>query len=130
VGAADGDGVKGGLQAQRSFIRPPPPREFAADPAKAAQSAADKQQAVAAAEALLAAKAGVNYRDTYVRATLVSYGASCRVFTAVDKHTQQPVAIKTITKVCELACVILRCACVSGGMRVCVHAEARPHMHA
>lgn len=54
---------------------------------------------MAAAEALLQARRGANYRDTYIRATLVSYGGSCRVFTAVNKHSQEPVAIKTITKV-------------------------------
>jgi hypothetical protein len=30
----------------------------------------------------------------------VSYGGSCRVFTAVNKHTNRSVAIKTIAKVC------------------------------
>jgi len=37
-------------------------------------------------------------RDTYVRATLVSYGASCKVFTAHDRHTGERVAVKTIPK--------------------------------
>ncbi|KAI8473120.1 MAG: kinase-like domain-containing protein [Monoraphidium minutum] len=37
-------------------------------------------------------------RDKYVRATLVSYGASCKVFTAAQKSTGEPVAIKIIKK--------------------------------
>lgn len=88
----------GGLIRQRS-VKLPPVRTFTPDPAQAAQSAAERQEAAAAAEALLAARRGVNYRDTYIRATLASYGGSCRVFTAVNKHSQEPVAIKTITKV-------------------------------
>jgi hypothetical protein len=88
----------GGLIKQRS-VKLPAVRAFTPDPAQAAQSAADRQEAAAAAEALLAARRGVNYRDTYIRATLVSYGGSCRVFTAVNKHSQEQVAIKTITKV-------------------------------
>lgn len=75
-------------------------RQFTADPAKAEEAACIRAKAVAAAEKLLAANKAVNYRDTYVRATLVSYGGSCRVFTAVNKHTNRSVAIKTIAKVC------------------------------
>jgi hypothetical protein len=75
-------------------------RQFAPDPAKTAEAASARASAVAAAEQLLKANKGVNYRDTYVRATLVSYGGSCRVFTAVNKHTNRSVAIKTIAKVC------------------------------
>jgi calcium-dependent protein kinase len=37
-------------------------------------------------------------RETYVRATLVSYGASCKVFTAHDRATGERVAVKTIPK--------------------------------
>lgn len=77
----------------------PPVRTFNADPGKTAQSAAERLEATEAAEALLLATHGSNYRDTYIRATLVSYGGSCRVFTAVNKHSQEQVAIKTITKV-------------------------------
>jgi hypothetical protein len=88
----------GGLIKQRS-VKLPPVRSFDADPSKTAQSAAERLEAAEAAEALLLATQGVNYRDTYIRATLVSYGGSCRVFTAVNKHSQEPVAIKTITKV-------------------------------
>jgi hypothetical protein len=84
---------------QRSGKAQPAVRVFEPDPAKAAQAADDKAHAVAAAEALLGANAGARHRDTYVRATLASYGASCRVFTAANKHTDEPVAIKTITKV-------------------------------
>ncbi|WIA16237.1 hypothetical protein OEZ85_012948 [Tetradesmus obliquus] len=73
-------------------------RQFTADPAKAEEAACIRAKAVAAAEKLLAANKAVNYRDTYVRATLVSYGGSCRVFTAVNKHTNRSVAIKTIAK--------------------------------
>lgn len=83
---------------QRS-VKLPPVRLFEADPQKAAQSATDKEEAVAAAAELLQRNQGLRHRDTYVRATLVSYGGSCRVFTAVNKHTNEPVAIKTITKV-------------------------------
>jgi hypothetical protein len=83
---------------QRS-VKPPTVRTFPADPAKASESATVKQESMAAGEAMLLANQGQNYRDTYIRATLVSYGGSCRVFTAVHKHSQQPVAIKTITKV-------------------------------
>lgn len=90
----------GGLNKQRS-VKLPSVRVFNADPAKAAQSDADRQEAVAAAEAMLLANEGVNYRNTYVRATLVSYGGSCRVFTAVNKTLNEAVAIKTITKVRE-----------------------------
>ena len=86
------------LSKQRS-VKLPPVRSFQPDAAKAAQSAAEKEDATEAAEAILLANQGINFRDTYVRATLVSYGGSCRVFTAVNKHTQEPVAIKTITKV-------------------------------
>lgn len=82
---------------QRS-IKLPAVRTFPADPSKASESATVKQESTAAAEAMLLANQGQNYRDTYIRATLVSYGGSCRVFTAVHKHSQQPVAIKTITK--------------------------------
>jgi hypothetical protein len=89
---------KGSALFQRS-IKLPAVRTFPADPAKASQSAADKQESMAAAEAMLLANQGQNYRDTYIRATLLSYGGSCRVFTAVHKQSQQPVAIKTITKV-------------------------------
>lgn len=39
------------------------------------------------------------FADCYVRATLVSYGASCKVMTAFNKVTNQKVAIKTIQKV-------------------------------
>lgn len=88
----------GGLVRQRSG-KVPAVRVFQPDPVKAAQSAADKQASMEAAAALLEATKGRNYRDTYIRATLVSYGGSCRVFTAVNKHSQEPVAIKTITKV-------------------------------
>jgi hypothetical protein len=88
----------GGLTKQRSG-KFPPVRTFDADPGKTAQSAAERLEATEAAEALLSATKGLNYRDTYIRATLVSYGGSCRVFTAVNKHSQEPVAIKTITKV-------------------------------
>lgn len=91
-------GGAGGLIKQKSS-KLPAVRTFTPDPAQAAQSAAERQEAAAAAEALLAARRGVNYRDTYIRATLASYGGSCRVFTAVNKHSQEPVAIKTVTKV-------------------------------
>lgn len=74
-------------------------RQVPADPTKAQEAAAYKASAVAAAQRMLAANKGANWRDTYVRATLVSYGASCRVFTATNKHTDQQVAIKLITKV-------------------------------
>lgn len=74
-------------------------RHFTPDPTKAAEAARLRAGAVAAAEQLLTANKGVNFRDTYVRATLVSYGGSCRVFTAVNKHTNRSVAIKTIAKV-------------------------------
>lgn len=97
-----GDDGAGGttLMRLRSLkAAPPPPRLFVPDPAKAAQSAADKAAAVAAAEAMLAANQGRRHRDIYVRATLLSYGASCRVFTAWSKQSQEQVAIKTITKV-------------------------------
>lgn len=87
-----------GLTKQRS-MKLPPVRTFEADPAKAQQSAAERHEATEAAQAMLLANEGVNYRDTYIRATLVSYGGSCRVFTAVNKHSHEPVAIKTITKV-------------------------------
>jgi len=87
-----------GLTKQRS-MKLPPVRTFEADPAKAQQSAAERHEAMEAAQAMLLANEGVNYRDTYIRATLVSYGGSCRVFTAVNKHSHEPVAIKTITKV-------------------------------
>lgn len=65
------------------------------------QAAVDeaRDQGVAAAEQLLAANKGKSYRDTYVRGTLASYGASCKVFKFANKHTQQPVAIKTVLKV-------------------------------
>lgn len=33
-----------------------------------------------------------------MRATLVSYGANCKVFSAADKDSGEPVAIKTIRK--------------------------------
>lgn len=86
------------LVKQRS-VKLPAVRNFVPDADKAAQSAAEKEDAMEAAAAILLANQGVSHRDTYVRATLVSYGGSCRVFTAVNKHTQEPVAIKTITKV-------------------------------
>jgi hypothetical protein len=95
---------------QRS-VKLPPVRTFDADPAKAAQSAAERQEAMEAAQALLLSNQGANYRDTYVRATLVSYGGSCRVFTAVNKHSQEAVAIKTITKVRRQATWAGVCAC-------------------
>ncbi|KAF8057730.1 CPK24 [Scenedesmus sp. PABB004] len=76
----------------------PSVRVMPADPGKAAAAAAIRAEAVAAAEAMFAANAGASFRDTYVRATLVSYGGSAKVFTAVNKHTQQAVAIKAIAK--------------------------------
>lgn len=82
-----------------SFGRPAAARHHPVDPAKAAEAAAYKQSAVAAAQQMLDASKGAHWRDFYVRATLVSYGGSCRVFTATNKHTEQTVAIKTITKV-------------------------------
>jgi hypothetical protein len=87
-------GINKSLNGSRAGVR-----QFTPDSAKAADAARIRANAVAAAEQLLAANKGVNYRDTYVRATLVSYGGSCRVFTAVNKHTNRSVAIKTIAKV-------------------------------
>ena len=58
-----------------------------------------RQKAVAAAQELLDANKGKSHRDTYVRATLTSCGASCKVFSCANKYTQQQVAIKTIPKV-------------------------------
>lgn len=87
------------LSIKSGSYRQPSMRQFDADPAKAAEAARIKADALAIAERMLNANKGANYRDTYVRATLVSYGGSCRVFKAVNKHTNMTVAIKTITKV-------------------------------
>lgn len=76
------------------------------DPQKAAEAAAYKASAIEAAQQMLDANKGANYRDIFIRATLVSYGGSCRVFKAINKHTGQPVAIKTITKVGVLCNVL------------------------
>jgi len=58
---------------------------------------------------LLCARAGKSVRDTYVRMTLVSYGASCKVFTAHHRGTNRKVAVKTLSKVCVRppACCLL-----------------------
>lgn len=58
-------------------------------------------KALAAAADALDATRGRSWRNTYVRATLVSYGASCKVFTAVHRHTNRAAAIKVIVKVCR-----------------------------
>eukprot|EP00775_Hariotina_reticulata_P014124 gene14124-14255_t len=73
-------------------------RRVPVDPVKAAESEQAKADAMAKAEQMLDANKGAHFRDTYVRATLVSYGGSAKVFTAVHKHSKEAVAIKAITK--------------------------------
>lgn len=57
-----------------------------------------RAEAIATAEQLISANAGKHFRETYVRSTLVSYGASCRVFSLYNKYTDEKVACKTIHK--------------------------------
>lgn len=54
--------------------------------------------ALGAAEAMLAANEGKRLQDTYVRATLVSYGVSCRVFSCYNRYSNERVAVKTIAR--------------------------------
>lgn len=58
-----------------------------------------RSRALAAAADALNATRGLSWRNTYVRATLVSYGASCKVFTAEHRESNRAVAVKVITKV-------------------------------
>ncbi len=58
-----------------------------------------KEHAVSVAEELLLSSAGQRFHDNYVRQTLTSYGANCKVLTAYNKATQAKVAVKTIAKV-------------------------------
>lgn len=97
--------------AEPSDDKPSTIRRVAVDPAKASEAAVYKESAIAAAQRLLDANKAANWRDTYVRATLVSYGGSSRVFSAVNKYTNQPVAVKTITKV---RCLVVQLRCVVG----------------
>lgn len=62
------------------------------------QAEAVKNEALDVAKGLLLAHAGKSFDDTYVRSQLVSYGASCRVFTSVNKFTEEKVAVKRIAK--------------------------------
>ncbi|GBF92999.1 hypothetical protein Rsub_05835 [Raphidocelis subcapitata] len=66
---------------------------------KASREAAARAEAEAAE--LFGANEGRVFRDKYVRATLVSYGANCKVFTAAHRESNEPVAIKTIRKAAE-----------------------------
>ena len=63
---------------------------------------------MARAESLLQQTAGQGLHDNYVRCTLVSYGASCKVLTGYAKGTQNKVAIKMIPKVRGPACLRLQ----------------------
>lgn len=82
-------------------------RQLPVDPVKAAESEQAKADAMAKAEQMLDANKGAHFRDTYVRATLVSYGGSAKVFTAVHKHSKEAVAIKAITKVSPASAALL-----------------------
>lgn len=63
-------------------------------------SSRDKQKlSVKIAEELLVASKGKRFHDHYVRPTLASYGASCKVLTAYSRSTQRKCAVKTIPKV-------------------------------
>lgn len=68
-----------------------------------ASSTQARQAAVEVAQRLLAANAGRKFQDHYVRATLTSYGASCRLLRAVSKEGNKQVAVKAISKVRRLA---------------------------
>jgi hypothetical protein len=85
------------------------------DPVKAAESEQAKADAMAKAEQMLDANKGAYFRDIYVRATLVSYGGSAKVFTAVHKHSKEFVAIKAITKVGTADAAWLVVGTVGGG---------------
>ncbi|MEW5302698.1 MAG: hypothetical protein WDW36_005452 [Sanguina aurantia] len=62
-------------------------------------SSRDKQKlSVKIAEELLVASKGKRFHDHYVRPTLASYGASCKVLTAYSRSTQRKCAVKTIPK--------------------------------
>lgn len=57
-----------------------------------------KAKALEVAESLFSASAGQKFTENYVRATLTSYGANCRLLTAYDKVTNEKVACKVIVK--------------------------------
>lgn len=63
------------------------------------RSMARKQHAVTQAEKLLQAYQGKSFHEVYDKPNLVSYGASCKVLTAIHKVTGAKVACKTIPKV-------------------------------
>jgi calcium-dependent protein kinase len=62
-------------------------------------SAHKRESAYQKAENLFLATYGQRFYDNYVRPTLVSYGATCKVLTAYHKETQKKYAVKTIPKV-------------------------------
>jgi hypothetical protein len=63
------------------------------------ESIARRTECLALAERVFAATAGKKFHDLYVRATLVSYGASARVLVADHLESSRRVAVKVITKV-------------------------------
>ncbi len=58
-----------------------------------------RDQAILRAEQLFAATAGKKFHSNYVRVSLVSYGASCKVLTAWHRGTNKKYAAKAIPKV-------------------------------
>ncbi len=62
-------------------------------------SAVKRDGSLQKAEAMFQLTKGKRFYDNYVRPTLVSYGATCKVLTAYKRDTDRKFAVKTITKV-------------------------------
>jgi hypothetical protein len=68
--------------------------------AKLSQATLDRRdEAIARAAELFARTRGTSFHSNYVRTTLVSYGASCKVLTCVHRATGKRYAAKAIAKV-------------------------------
>lgn len=74
------------------------PGKFVAVPLATQASLTLRHAAVQQADVLFINNAGKKFHEQYIRATLTSYGANCRLLTAFHKDTDEKVACKVIMK--------------------------------